>query len=182
MWEGYVCLFPPQFLTFSESKWLAIIQVIKILAWVTRSYRIWSHPHCRFILLKICILHSRILNSFLNVLFYFPLFSIPFYTTLIYLKKKKSICNQKPSSSKNYSKRLSVSRIHIRSLLCTSPLPHISILHLSQLLYLILHETSCMLFTLPNTMSFTSRNVQKMWVKFKSLNFVIFLMSILKMC
>lgn len=103
-----MCLFSPQFLNFSVSQWLAIIQVIKILAWVTRSYRIWSYPHCRYILLKICILHSRILNSFLNVLFYFPLFSIPFYTTLIYLeKKKKSICNQKPSSSKNYSERLS---------------------------------------------------------------------------
>lgn len=178
-----MCLFSPQFLNFSVSQWLAIIQVIKILAWVTRSYRIWSYPHCRYILLKICILHSRILNSFLNVLFYFPLFSIPFYTTLIYLEKKKNLFVIKsPVQARIILKDCLVSRTLNRSLLCTSPLPHISILHLSQLPYLILHETRCMLFTLHNTMSFTSRNVQKMWVKFKSLNFVIFLTRILKMC
>ena len=111
MWEGYVCLFSPQFLTFSESQWLAIIQVIKILAWVTRSYRIWSHPHCRFILLKICILHSRILNSFLNVLFYFPLFSIPFYTALIYLKTKNLFVIKSPVQA----------RIILKDCLCREP-------------------------------------------------------------
>lgn len=100
--------------------------------------------------LECAILFSSILNTLLH------------HPHLPGKKKKNLFVIKSPVQARIILKDCLVSRTLNRSLLCTSPLPHISILHLSQLPYLILHETRCMLFTLHNTMSFTSRNVQKM--------------------
>lgn len=140
-WEGNVFL--PKFLPWSVSQWLGTIDMIKIIAWVTRAYRIWSHipdlPPTSCCKSAPCILRHWTTYSFLNVLFYFLLLSIlfftPSFTWKIYIVIKSLV--QAGALLKDYV----VSRTVSHSLLCTSPLPHISILYISQLYWFSLSKS-----------------------------------------
>lgn len=153
------------------TQWLAIIQVIKIL-FESQDPIESDHIHIADTF-QVENLHLGILGYWIVSWIYYSIFlysQYPFYTTLLTWKTNKI---RSPVQARIILKDCLVSRTSQSFPPLYQPLPHISILHLSQLPYLILHETLvCYLHYLPCLyLKKCSENVCKL----KLLNFVIFL-------